>query len=48
MSKIIKIIDERETQKEMKIIIIIKKNRTREMEAIAKGWEINDSVELLS
>ena len=29
MSKIIKIIDERETQKEMKIIIIIKKKQNK-------------------
>ena len=37
MSKIIKIIDERETQKQKK-----KQYKTRGTEAIAKGWEIND------
>ena len=35
-----KIIDERETQK--------KEKRTRETEAVVKGWEINDFVERLS
>ena len=35
-----KIIDEKETQKKTK--------RARGMEAIAKGWEINDFVECLS
>ena len=40
MSKVIKIIDERETKK--------KKTTTRGMEAIAKGWEINDFVKSLS
>ena len=40
MSKIIKIIDEGETQK--------KKKRTSGAEAIVKGWEINGFVECLS
>ena len=44
MSKTIKILDERETQKQKKW----KKNRTKGTGAIAKGWEINDSVESLS
>ena len=43
MSKIIKIIDERELQQKKK-----KKKTTSVMEAIAKGWEINDFVMRLS
>ena len=42
MSKIIKIIDETETQKQQN------KKRTMGMEGIAKWWEINDFVERLS
>ena len=49
MSKIIKIIDERETQKQkQKQKKTHKKNRTRGTAAITKGWEINDFVERLS
>ena len=43
MSKIIKVIDERETQEQTN-----KKNRTRVTESVAKGGEINDFVERLS
>ena len=42
MSKIIEIIDERETQKQNK------RSRTRETEAIAKGWETNIFIERLA
>ena len=45
MPKIIKIADERQTQKQQQQK---KKSRTRGTEAIAKGWEINDSIERLS
>ena len=45
MTKIINIIDERETQKQKQTN---KNNRTRGTEAIAKGWETNDFVERLS
>ena len=51
MSKIIKIIDERETQKQnkkQKNTHTHTKNRTRGTAAITKGWEINDFVERLS
>ena len=50
MSKIIKIIDERETQKQKNKQKTNKetKNRKRGTEATAKGWEINDFVERLS
>ena len=52
MSKVIKTIDERETQKQNKTKQTNKqtkkKNRTRGNNAIAKGWEINDFVERLS
>ena len=44
-AKIIKIIDERETQKRNKAK---QKKRTRGTEAKAKAWEINDFVECLS
>ena len=47
MSKIRKIIDERETQTK-KIKNEKKKKKTGETEAIAKRWEINDFVERLS
>ena len=43
MSKVIKIIDETETQKQKQ-----NKKRTMGMEGIAKWWEINDFVECLS
>ena len=43
MSKIMKIIDETETQRKKK-----EKKGTRGTEAIAKGWEINGFIERLS
>ena len=45
MPKIIKIADERQTQKQQQQQ---QKSRTRGTEAIAKGWEINDFIGRLS